>query len=471
MKKFPLLFFFPTLLFAQDPNSTPSQIEHIAKPTSAPLQLAVEQSSRHIFNEAELRANQALTEKLLSQAIYTRQLTNMEKLVIIYQDFNQIDPILLRYAQGKIALLKGNYSQAIREFRTILAKQPELNTVRIELAIALLHDQQTNAASEQFDKAKSAENLPYKVQQLIEQYQQYLEKKQAWKFNFSAHYVRDGNINNTSKQTEIEHTGYVKQPNLLPQTAHGIHYSFGLQRDFDLLGSHYLSFDNQTQGELYWDNHDYDEITNRALFGYAYKKSHQTTRVLPFYEKRWKHHQSERWTNGLRIEHAHWLSSRWQLATAFEYGKKRYFDQHIYNGNYKLASVTLLWLRNPQQFFFIGTDFNRDKTVLKQHSSDTKSLRFGWQQEWQTLGLSSRLTLAYTDRHYKDTAVLGGKLNLGKIRHDRVNSINLTLWKRDWHWLGLTPKLQLGYAKHHSNLPSLYAYTDKNANLIIESRF
>ncbi|MBD4684148.1 DUF560 domain-containing protein, partial [Xanthomonas citri pv. citri] len=70
-----------------------------------------------------------------------------------------------------------------------------------------------------------------------------------------------------------------------------------------------------------------------------------------------------------------------------------------------------------------------------------------------------------------DTAVLGGKLNLGKIRHDRVNSINLTLWKRDWHWLGLTPKLQLGYAKHHSNLPSLYAYTDKNANLIIESRF
>lgn len=96
--------------------------------------------------------------------------------------------------------------------------------------------------------------------------------------------MRDGNINRTSKQPNIEQTGYVKQPNLLPQTAHGVHYAFGLQRDFNLFDSHYVSFDNQTQGELYWDNHDYDEITNRTLFGYAYKKSDQTTRLLPFYE-------------------------------------------------------------------------------------------------------------------------------------------------------------------------------------------
>lgn len=195
----------------------------------------------------------------------------MEKLTAIYQDFTQIDPILLRYAQGKIALLKGDYAQAIQHFQTILAKQPKLNTVRIELAIALLYDQQLNQAQAQFEKAKSAEHLPPKVHALIEQYQQHLAKKQEWKFSFSANYVRDGNINRTSKQPNIEQTGYVKQPNLLPQTAHGVHYAFGLQRDFNLFDSHYVSFDNQTQGELYWDNHDYDEITKRTLFGYAYK--------------------------------------------------------------------------------------------------------------------------------------------------------------------------------------------------------
>ncbi|AHG79678.1 outer membrane protein [Mannheimia varigena USDA-ARS-USMARC-1388] len=35
----------------------------------------------------------------------------------------------------------------------------------------------------------------------------------------------------------------------------------------------------------------------------------------------------------------------------------------------------------------------------------------------------------YTDRRYKGTTVLGSKLNLGKICHDRVQSANLTLWK------------------------------------------
>ncbi|AHG73333.1 outer membrane protein [Mannheimia sp. USDA-ARS-USMARC-1261] len=42
---------------------------------------------------------------------------------------------------------------------------------------------------------------------------------------------------------------------------------------------------------------------------------------------------------------------------------------------------------------------------------------------------SSRFILGDTDRRYKGTTVLGSKLNLGKICHDRVQSANLTLWK------------------------------------------
>ncbi|MGY4680018.1 surface lipoprotein assembly modifier, partial [Ursidibacter arcticus] len=36
---------------------------------------------------------------------------------------------------------------------------------------------------------------------------------------------------------------------------------------------------------------------------------------------------------------------------------------------------------------------------------------------------------------------------------------------------GITPKLQLSWRKHDSNLPTLYAYTDKNINVIFETRF
>lgn len=44
MKKIALLAFFPTLLFARDPNTTPAHLEHTAQPTTAPQAVAIEQS-------------------------------------------------------------------------------------------------------------------------------------------------------------------------------------------------------------------------------------------------------------------------------------------------------------------------------------------------------------------------------------------------------------------------------------------
>ncbi|OOF49064.1 surface lipoprotein assembly modifier [Rodentibacter trehalosifermentans] len=164
------------------------------------------------------------------------------------------------------------------------------------------------------------------------------------------------------------------------------------------------------------------------------------------------------------------LNPNWQLSTAAEYTKQRYFDSTAQNGNTKLVSATLVWARTPRQFFYLGGDFNRETTKVKQYGSDTKSLRIGWGQEWSK-GISSRLGLGFSQRHYKDQAVLGGLIPLGKVRKDRIFNVNLTLWKRDWHLFGITPKLQFSYRKQKSNIPSLYSYDRQNLNLIFEKSF
>ncbi|MDY4714036.1 surface lipoprotein assembly modifier, partial [Actinobacillus minor] len=97
--------------------------------------------------------------------------------------------------------------------------------------------------------------------------------------------------------------------------------------------------------------------------------------------------------------------------------------------------------------------------------------RLGWGQEWNLWGLSTRLNLSFMKRDYKDIAKLGGFLSLGKVREDKVYSSSLTLWKRDWHLWNITPKLQFSWKKYDSNLPTLYSYTDKNINLLFETRF
>ena len=82
-------------------------------------------------------------------------------------------------------------------------------------------------------------------------------------------------------------------------------------------------------GKSYWDNHEYDDLSNRTFIGYAYKTAKQTFRLKPFYEKRWYGGESYRRGNGVRLELTHWLNPNWQIALAGEFAKQRYFDSEV----------------------------------------------------------------------------------------------------------------------------------------------
>lgn len=474
-----LLALFPVLVFAEafnQPITERTTLEpslKVAQPVApAPVVVIRNQENQPIeLSEAQLKANPALTQQLLSQAIYARNPEIISKLLAVYQTFPHTDPILIQFAQGKMFALTGEPSKAVEQYRSILSKHPELNPVRFELATSLFYDKQLSAAEDQFNKVKTDPNMPARVQQMADTYLENIQKSSEWHFSASSHYVRDSNVNNVSSSRNIENTGYVKNDNMMPESAQGIAYSLNFGKDFNLFGRHYLAFDNDLYGKIYWSNHDYDDMNNRTSLGYRYKTAKSTLSLLPFYEKRWYGDESYQWRNGVRAELSHWLSSNWQMVTALEHSKQRYFDSNAQNGNSKLTSLTLVWLRNPNQFFTFGADFNRESTWVKQYSTDTKGLRVSWGQEWELGGISSRLSFGISERQYKDQARLGGFLALGKIRQDKIYSAALTLWKRDWHLWGITPKLQLSWRKNDSNLPTMYSYNRKNANVIFEKTF
>ncbi|WP_115306342.1 surface lipoprotein assembly modifier [Pasteurella testudinis] len=453
--------------------TTPESIQNIARPTAPPQK--VEESGQSAVqplrvSRAQLLASAQLTQNWLNLALQQRNAELISELLAIYRTFAQHDPILVRFAEATLAQLAQDYSLAISRFRDILAVNPDLNPVRIELAKSLFHDRQDNAARDQFEKAKSAVGVPAPVVRLIDSYLGALQQRRGWQSSFSAYYLRDGNVNNTSSKREIENTGFVKDDNMLPQSAHGIVYSFSLERDFNLVGAHYLHVGTELFGKHFWDNHDYDDIYNRTYLGYTHKSAVQSWSILPFYEKRWYGNQSYKWANGVRGEYRRWLNSNWQISTALEHAEQRYYDSQNLNGHTQLASATLLWLRSPRQFFYLGGDYNREKTRVLQYSNNTRTVRLGWGQEWQW-GISSRLGFSYAHRNYKDQAKLGSMIPLGKVRDDKIYSANLTLWKRDWHLWGITPKLHFNWKKQDSNLPSMYSYAQKNVNLIFEKTF
>ncbi len=435
-----------------------------------------EQQTQQIqITREQLEQDPRLTQQLLTQAIYSRNSNLIANLLEVYRNFPDRDPIMVLFAEGKIAALTENYSEAIDKYRKILAQNPNLNPVRIELAIALFNQKQDGAAKEQFEKAQTASDLPPQAKALIGAYLEALQEHDSWNVDFSFNYLRDTNVNNTGsgRQVVLENGGVLtRSEQMLPQTAHGLAYSLDISRDFNLWGSNYLAVGNEFRGKSYWDNHEYDDLSNRSYIGYVHKTAKQNFRIKPFYEKRWYSGESYRWSNGVRVEFSRWLNPNWQISTVGEFAKQRYFDGTAQNGNNKMASSTLLWARTPKQFFYVGSDFIVERTQVRQYSSDSKSVRVGWGQEWGW-GVSSRMSLSAMKREYKDIAKLGN-INLfsfGKAREDKIWGVNLTLWKRDWHLMGITPKLQFSWHKQDSNIPEMYSYTQKNMNVVFEKTF
>ena len=483
MKKQTFLFLalFPAFAMAEPAPELSTEIDKqikVAEPEkrSEILPHLFEQQTVPVrISREELEQNQPLTTQLLSQAIYSRDVDLIEKLLEVYQTFPEQDPILVLFAQGKIASLTEDYSTAIEKYRDILAQNPNLNPVRIELAIALFNQKQDRASQDQFNKAKTVEDLPEPVSELIESYLSALANRDGWNVDLAFNYLRDRNVNNVGngREVQLENGGTLtRSDDMLPQSAHGFAYSFDVSRDFNVWGSNYLSVGNEFLGKSYWDNHQYDDISNRTFIGYTYKTAKQTLRVKPFYEKRWYGGESYRWANGVRFELTRWLNSNWQIATASEFAKQRYFAGQALNGNNKLISGTLVWMPNPRQFFYVGTDFSAERTQVRQYASDSKSLRLGWGQEWD-LGISSRVGLSFTQREYKDIAKLANLnlLSFGKIREDKIYGVNLSLWKRDWHIWGITPKVVFSWRKQNSNIPEMYSYTQRNLNIVFEKTF
>lgn len=71
--------------------------------------LGTEQAEQIEITLEQLKQNPALTHELLSRAIYARNPEMIKKLLEIYRTFPNRDPIMERFAEGKLAALTENY--------------------------------------------------------------------------------------------------------------------------------------------------------------------------------------------------------------------------------------------------------------------------------------------------------------------------------------------------------------------------
>lgn len=454
------------------PEKTIEVAEPVAVESVETLQhTATKSQADEMAQIVESGVSQAEIEQALHYAINNGDVDAVKVLVAYYRQLSGIDPILVEFADAQIAQKSGQHDAAIESYRRVLAQNADLTPVRIQLATSLFLLNRNSDARQQFEAALSDQALPNDIRYLVGEYLSALNRRNQWQFSVGANYLREKNINNASNDAYIENTAFRKNDSMLPQKANGFAYSVGIDRDFNLKNAHFLRVENSLYGKAYWDNHSFDEITNRTYIGYVYKQGDYQFALLPFYERQWYGNHSYKWALGGRANWSWWFKPNWQLSTAMEYGKQRYFDSGALNGHNRLASATLLWRIKPTRFVYVGADFSREHTRTRQYSYDLKTVRLGWGEEWGW-GISSRFSLSLAKRDYKDhLALAGGAFRFDKARSDKIYQANATVWKRDWHLFGITPKLNFRWKQQKSNFPSLYSYTDKSANILLEKSF
>lgn len=422
------------------------------------------------FSPQELAENPSLTEGLLNRAIEENDVAQIENLLKIYRTFSPQDPILVKFAQAKLAKSQGEYTSAITSLQDILQIDPELTPVRIELAILLFLDQQDNQAKAQFNQALNAPHLPADIARHIRRYLITLEERSSWQFSGNAGYLREKNVNNASRDTYIENTAFQKGESMLPQKAHGWRINVSIEREKNLFNGHYLYLGQQLYSKIYWDNHQFDDITSRTYLGYRHKLAKMTWSILPFYTRQWYGGHRYQKGGGLRGEWDYRFNPAWQFSLALERSRSLYAEDSILNGHNSLFSFTTVWRYAENEYLYGGLDYSLERTQARRYDYDYKGVRFGWVKAWSN-GVVTRLNGSLAKRQYKDNLVLGNVFYFDRARKDKIYTLNATIWQRDWHILGITPKLNLTWKKQQSNFDSLYSYTDRNINLLFEKTF
>ncbi|WP_439327780.1 surface lipoprotein assembly modifier [Lonepinella sp. BR2357] len=466
-----LLYIISPLLWAE---SEPKDLNiQVATPKLAQTRLAqslspVETEEKiQAVSEADLLANPELARRLLNQVISNNQLELVPELLIIYRKTPEPDQILIDYAYAVILQSERKFSLSISLLRNIIAKNPNYLPVRFRLAQVLFEDRQDEAAADQFRKIQG-ENPPDYITKMIEQYLSAIQQRGGWRVNFGANYLRESNVNSASSSPVIRvgNVVFSKDPDSLPQKAHGVSYHLNLEKTWNIAGSHYVLLENDFYDKNYWDNHPYDDINNRSALGYQYQNAQSRFSLTPFYERRWVGGHRYNKGYGLRLEFDHWINAKWQISLASEWEKLRYRPDNIrLNGNTWLESATLVYLLNAKTYFYVGVDYLRENTLDRSLSSNRYTGRLGWGQEWWA-GISSRLQVSYGKRDFLDKNGI-----FQQQRQDKELNINATLWHRNLHFWGITPKISYHHQRINSNLTDLYQSRKNRFYLLFEKTF
>tara|TARA_R110002124_G_scaffold74369_1_gene199670 strand:+ start:5739 stop:7208 length:1470 start_codon:yes stop_codon:yes gene_type:complete len=393
-----------------------------------------------------------------------------------YRALPDADPMLLAYADGMLARVRGEFAEAEAHFRHLLRLQPRFLPGQLELARVLFENQQDGAAEELFRQIQ-AELPPHDpqangVRTSVGRFLAALEQRQGWQGSLNLGPTWSDNLNQSSESDTCllaTTLGACIVRRTLPEavSAAGLDYEATLNRRIALQGHHGLYARALLYGYSYNNYSEYNESTLIANLGYSYRSARNQYSLAPSFETNRIGNEGMYSAWGARAEWLHHLSRGSAIKLEATYRSMRYHDAlYRYNDGSSSALFATGWhVFSPRWTLFGGVDLTERRTDETVYGYQQGGIRLGAALTLQS-GLRATLFSSFRHREYAEYSAL-----LGDLRRDDETNHTLIVSAPRLAWQGITPSLSLKYTEVRSSIDWLYSYERSQVSLRFEKLF
>lgn len=429
------------------------------------------------LNDDDLKNNPEMANHILNTAMIREDWVTLEHIMGFYRDIPGYDPVMYEFVGGALLRARGKHGRAIKIYRDIVRKQPDLSYVRLDLAGMLFENRAYRDAAKEFERVRREDIEPEAAEQ-AENYLQAISEANPWQVKAYTGWQYSNNVNNATSNDYFlwpflvidDETYYYKLPReaeSMPHGGHGYSYGVQVQKDTNVKGNHNLSFDLEAGG-VHYPHWQVDNEFNLSLdAGYKYQTLNNTFTLTPLVNASWLGNRLYSKSTGISIDGGRWITPAMQLSGSYFGMRKKYRDERYrgYDSTLNGISASALYAFDGNWFVFGGLGWQHEKTSDIEEISTRRTASLGTLYRFDN-GTNIRLGGRYVLRRFKNPASLYG----GDLRRDREIYADASIWREKWLPGGITPKLELSYLKVKSNI---YAFprNKKQVSLTFEKEF
>ncbi|MEO8894627.1 MAG: surface lipoprotein assembly modifier, partial [Rhizomicrobium sp.] len=357
-----------------------------------------------------------------------------------------------------------DYAGAIARFRRILAREPDAERVRLELARAFFLDGDYDNADRQFRFARAGD-IPDTVKDNIDKFLSAITRLRQWQGDVSLALAPDTNQNTGTAASQVIVFGlpFVLDPNARRQSGVGI--AGGINGEWSpLLWDNVKLRMGGDLSRLDYSGGHFDDMTASAYAGPQFLYSNWDFSILATGFDRWYGNRPYLAGAGGKIAAEVGILS--DLLVGGSVGAQDVRDHLIpqQNGPLYSAQAQAIYVLSPSRLIQLQGGFNRQEAQIAPYSYSGIWFGAGYQQDL-SLGFSAGFQPSYYITHY-DAALAA----FGVTRNDNAVMLSFSLLNRRLDYHGFTPRLSYVFTDQHSNIP-LYSYTRSQIQLGLTSLF